>query len=133
MGRIVECTARGIFKQRTQLINMMRGLLAEFGIDIPQGINRALAKARAIVDGETPDVPPGALRVVERLSQQALDVHAQICEIERDRLAWQRQNDLATRLMTLPGIGLSEQPRWPLRSAIRTSSDREGSSRPGWG
>jgi transposase len=38
-------------KQRTQLTNMMRGLLAEFGIDIPQGINRALEKARAIITG----------------------------------------------------------------------------------
>jgi transposase len=93
-------------KQRTQLINMMRGLLAEFGIDIPQGINRALEKARAIVDGEAPDVPSEALRIVERLAQQALDVHAQVREIERDLLAWQRGNDLATRLMTIPGIGL---------------------------
>lgn len=92
-------------KQRTQLINMMRALLAEFGIDIPQGINRALEKARAIVDGETPDVPSEALRIVGRLSQQALDVHAQVREIERDLLAWQRENDLATRLMTIPGVG----------------------------
>lgn len=92
-------------KQRTQLINMMRGLLAEFGIDIPQGINRALEKARAIVDGEAPDVPPDAVRIVERLSQQALDIHAQVREIERDLIAWQRQSDVATRLMTIPGIG----------------------------
>lgn len=92
-------------KQRTQMINMMRGLLAEFGIDIPQGINRALDKARAIVDGEAPDVPPDAVRIVERLSQQALDTHAQIREIERDLLNWQRKNEVAIRLMTIPGIG----------------------------
>lgn len=92
-------------KQRTQLINMMRGLLAEFGIDIPQGISRALEKARKIVDGEAPDVPLDALRIVERLSQQALDVHAQVREIERDLLAWQRKSEVATRLMTIPGIG----------------------------
>jgi transposase len=69
-------------KQRTQLINMMRGLLAEFGIDIPQGVNRALEKARAIVDGEAPDVPIDAVRIVQRLSQQALDIHAQVREID---------------------------------------------------
>ena len=92
-------------KQRTQLVNMMRGLLAEFGLDIAQGINRALEKARAIVDGESPDVPPEAVRIVERLSRQALDVHAQVREIERDLLAWQRKSDLSTRLMTIPGIG----------------------------
>jgi transposase len=92
-------------KQRTQLINMMRGLLAEFGIDIPQGVNRALEKARAIVDGEAPDVPIDAVRIVQRLSQQALDIHAQVREIERDLIEWQRQSDVATRLMTIPGIG----------------------------
>ena len=94
-----------LVKQRTQLINMMRGLLAEFGIDIAQGVRRALEKAHAIVDGEAIDVPPEGVRAVARLSQQALDVHAQVREIERDLLAWQRQSELATRLMTIPGIG----------------------------
>lgn len=32
-----------LVKQRTQLVNMIRGLLAEFGIDIPEGLLRALA------------------------------------------------------------------------------------------
>ena len=31
-----------LVKQRTQLVNMMRGILAEFGIEIPQGLHRAL-------------------------------------------------------------------------------------------
>ena len=35
-----------LVKQRTQLVNMIRGLLAEFGIDIPKGLERALLKAR---------------------------------------------------------------------------------------
>ncbi|MBG6119877.1 MULTISPECIES: IS110 family transposase [unclassified Sphingobium] len=94
-----------LVKQRTQLVNMMRGVLAEFGIDIPQGLHRALEMARAIVEGEAPDVPPDAVKVVARLSQQALDAHAQLREIERDLLAWQRKSDLATRLLTIPGIG----------------------------
>lgn len=94
-----------LVKQRTQLVNMMRGILAEFGIEIPQGLHRALEMARAIVGGEAPDVPSDAVKVVARLSQQALDAHAQLREIERDLLAWQRRSDLATRLLTIPGIG----------------------------
>jgi transposase len=31
-----------LVKQRTQLINMIRGRLAEFGVDIPKGLERAL-------------------------------------------------------------------------------------------
>ena len=94
-----------LVKQRTQLVNMMRGILAEFGIEIPQGLHRALEMARAIVGGEAPDVPSDAVKVVARLSQQALDANAQLREIERDLLAWQRRSDLATRLLTIPGIG----------------------------
>ena len=43
-----------LVKQRTQLVNMIRGLLAEFGIDIPRGLERALAMARQITEGEDP-------------------------------------------------------------------------------
>ena len=46
-----------LVKQRKQLINMIRGLLAEFGVDIPTGLERALLMARQIVDGKAPDVP----------------------------------------------------------------------------
>lgn len=94
-----------LVKQRTQLVNMMRGLLAEFGIDIPQGLHRALEMARAVVDGQAPSVPPEAAKIVGRLSQQALDTHAQCREIDLDLLAWQRTNDTARRLMSIPGIG----------------------------
>ena len=40
-----------LVKQRTQLVNMVRALLAEFGINIPQGVRLALEMARKIVDG----------------------------------------------------------------------------------
>jgi len=94
-----------LVKQRTQLVNMIRGLLAEFGIDIPKGLERALLMARRIVDGEAPDVPMEAARIVSTLSQQALDIHIRLREIDRDLLVWQRGNDVARRLMTIPGIG----------------------------
>jgi len=94
-----------LVKQRTQLVNMMRGLLAEFGIDIPKGLERALLMARRIVDGEAPDVPMEAARIVSTLSRQALDIHIQLRQIDRDLLVWQRGNDVSRRLMTIPGVG----------------------------
>ncbi len=95
-----------LVKQRTQLVNMIRGLLAEFGIDIPKGLERALLMARRIVDGEAaPDVPMEAAKIVGTLSQQALDIHIRLREIDRDLLVWQRGNDVARRLLTIPGIG----------------------------
>src|SRR6201998_401678 len=94
-----------LVKQRTQLINMIRGLLAEFGIDIPKGLERALLMARQIVDGKAPDVPIEAAKIVGTLSQQALDIHVRLREIDRDLLVWQRGNAVARRLITIPGIG----------------------------
>src|SRR5271169_6570088 len=94
-----------LVKQRTQLINMIRGLLAEFGVDIPKGLERALLMARQIVDGKAPDVPIEAAKIVGTLSQQALDTHVRLREIDRDLLVWLRGNDVARRLTTIPGIG----------------------------
>ena len=94
-----------LVKQRTQLVNMIRGLLAEFGIGIPKGIERALLMARRIVDGEAPDVPMEAAKIVSTLAQQALDIHVRLREIDRDLLVWQRGNHVSRRLMTIPGIG----------------------------
>jgi transposase len=94
-----------LVKQRTQLINMIRGLLAEFGVDIPRGLERALLMARQIVDGKAPEVPFEAAKIVVTLSQQALDTHVRLREIDRDLAVWLRGNDVARRLMTIPGIG----------------------------
>ena len=94
-----------LVKQRTQLVNMIRGLLAEFGINIPKGLEQALLMARRIVDDEAPDVPIEAAKIIGTLSQQALDIHVRLRQIDRDLLVWQRGNDVARRLMTIPGIG----------------------------
>jgi transposase len=94
-----------LVKQRTQLINMIRGLLAEFGVDIPKGLERALLLARQIVEGNAPEVPFEAAKIVGTLSQQALDTHVRLREIDRDLVVWLRGNDVARRLMTIPGIG----------------------------
>lgn len=63
---------RGRAEQFSSPNYLLRMCLAGFGINIPQGINRALDKARVIVNKEAPDVPRHARRTVKLLSQQAL-------------------------------------------------------------
>ena len=94
-----------LVKQRTQLVNMIRGLLAEFGIDIPRGLERALAMARQVVDGEILEVPGEASSSIVILCEQALAAHERLRTIDRELLASRRANDLAMRLATIPGIG----------------------------
>jgi transposase len=64
-----------------------------------------LLLAPQIVDGEAPDFPVAATRIVKVLSQQALETHAQLREIDRSLVALQRTNDVARTLATIPGIG----------------------------
>ena len=76
-----------------------------FRSDIPKGLERALLMTRQIVDGKVPEVPIEAARIVTTLSQQALDIHVRLREIDRDLAVCLRGNDVARRLMTIPGIG----------------------------
>jgi transposase len=95
-----------LVKQRTQLVNIVRGLLAEFGIDIPSGLSHALALAARIADGNAPEVPTLAVRIVTELAVQIGDLQKRLTSLEKELLAWHKANDLSQRLATIPGIGL---------------------------
>src|SRR5215207_5641612 len=73
-----------LIRQRTQLVNMIRGLLAEFGIDIPKGITNALAFVRRAAAGEANEVPDLATKVIGALAEQAIEVQGRIRQLERD-------------------------------------------------
>jgi transposase len=95
-----------LVKQRTQLVNMVRGLLAEFGIEMARGLHHALALAARLAAGEAPEVPSLAQRIVVGLARQIGDLQDRLTAIERELLAWHRSNELSQRLATIPGIGV---------------------------
>ncbi len=95
-----------LVKQRTQLVNMVRGLLAEFGVETPRGLHHALALASRLVDGEAAAVPALAQRVVAGLARQIAALQVELTAIEKEILAWHRSSDVAQRLATIPGIGV---------------------------
>ena len=87
------------------MMNITRELLSEFGIAIPEGLERALLMARQVVDGTVPDVPPAAVRIIGMLSEQALEAHARLNEIDRALAVMRKADDVARRIATIPGIG----------------------------
>jgi transposase len=95
-----------LVKQRTQLVNMIRGLLAEFGIEMARGLHHALELAKRVVEGRAPDVPELAQRVVTGLAQQIGSLQGQLAALEKELLAWHRANELSQRLATIPGVGI---------------------------
>lgn len=95
-----------LVKQRTQLVNMIRGLLAEFGIEMARGLRHALSLAARVTQGHAPDVPELAQRVVAGLAHQIGALQAQLAVLEKQLLVWHRSNELSQRLATIPGIGV---------------------------
>jgi transposase len=95
-----------LVKQRTQLVNMIRGLLAEFGIETARGLHHALALAARFAGGEVPDVPELAQLVVAGLAHQIGALQVQLARLEKELLAWHRSNELSQRLATIPGVGV---------------------------
>lgn len=95
-----------LVKQRTQLVNMIRGLLAEFGIEMARGLHHALELATRLSKGEAAEVPPLAQRVVTGLADQIGALQVQLVKLEKELLAWHRSNELSQRLATIPGVGV---------------------------
>ncbi len=67
-----------IVRQRTQLGNMLRGLLAEFRIVISQGIGSAVKFAKSVLDGDRPAIPEVAVDVLANLSKQIFALHLRV-------------------------------------------------------
>ena len=94
-----------IVRQRTQIVNMLRGLLAEFGHVIARNIERASALARDVVTGNGPKVPEMAQAVIVSLCQQLLLLNDKARWFTR-RIAVASRSDQRIRLLqTIPGIG----------------------------
>ena len=94
-----------LVRQKTQLINALRGHLAEFGIIAPQGAHKVVELTARLADPGDEQVPALAKAVLQSLVDQLRDAERRIGELET-RLAEQAKSDeVCRRLMTIPGIG----------------------------
>jgi len=94
-----------LVRQRTQLVNMMRGQLAEFGIILAKGIQHASRFVRQLIEGEIPNIPELAITVVTALADQVRQLQVRIGVLEKELKRWFRADPLAQGLASIPGIG----------------------------
>ena len=94
-----------IVRQRTQISNMLRGLLAEFGIVIAQGIGSAVKFAKDVLDNDRPDIPEVAVDVLTNLSNQLVALHLRIRWYEMRMRLQAKQDPRVMLLRTIPGVG----------------------------
>lgn len=93
-----------LIRQRTQVINALRGHLAEFGQVVPQGAANA-ARLIAIVEDADSGLPADAIASLTVLAASLSHLEAEIGKLNVEIEARAKKNEVARRLMTVPGIG----------------------------
>ncbi|MEP3637266.1 MAG: IS110 family transposase, partial [Paracoccaceae bacterium] len=91
-----------VVRQRTQLSNILRGLLGEFGIVIAQGIGSAVKFAKAVLDGDRPSIPEVAVEVLANLCNQMVAPHLRILWYDKRILLEGRRDPKVMLLRTIP-------------------------------
>jgi transposase len=94
-----------LVKQRTQLINMIRGLLAEFGVAQGTGTCAVTELLHIVADASDKRVSEVARACLAALGTQLLSIKKQILEFDRLIMAWHRSSQTSKRLHYIPGVG----------------------------
>ena len=93
-----------LIRQRTKVINARRGHLGEFGQIVPQGPANA-TRLIAIVEGPDSGLPSEAIATLQVLVATLTHLEVEIGKLDAKIARRARQNEVACRLMTVPGIG----------------------------
>ncbi len=106
-GRLMQHRTRDLLlRQQTQVINALRGHLAELGIVAAQG-REGLKQLLAIIADEADErVPIDARASLIVLAAQLQALQTMIGSIEKRLVVQHRANEASKRLESVPGIGL---------------------------
>jgi transposase len=96
---------QGFVKARTAQANQIRGLVAEFGIILPQGLHSVAQRIPDILEDGENGLPGMMRQLIERRSVNLKELSRQADECEARIQAWHRENEASRRLADIPGIG----------------------------
>ena len=93
-----------LVKQRTQIINALRGHLTEFGIVVAKGPAHVPQLVQAVEDGAEP-IPELARTILQGLIEMLQALDDRIAGLDREIAQRAKEDETARRLMTIPGVG----------------------------
>jgi transposase len=115
-----------LVRQRTQLVNAMRGHAAEMGVVAPLG-EKGLRELQTemIVAADEAAVPAVAKQAIALLSREVERIEVRLRAIEATLMQQHKANPLSRRLAAIPGIG----PIGALNLALRVDQTQFASAR----
>ncbi len=111
-------------RQRSQLVNALRGLAGEFGIVVAKGTQNIKKLLETIAAAEEA-VPARARQDLARLGARIGECDAEIAALDRQLMAQHKENAMSQLLEGIPGIG----PITALNLALRTDARQFKSAR----
>ncbi len=91
-----------LVKQRTMLLNAVRGHAAEFGVVGAKGVGRIAELLERIAAATVPEL---AREIFARLAEQIEALDKQLAALDRQLMAWHRKDERSRRLAGIPGVG----------------------------
>jgi transposase len=91
--------------QRTALICQMRGLLLEYGIAVRGGAGAFKSDLPRVLEDAENELTPSMRQLLSMLRQHLNELEGHIQELSEKVAALADRDDVARRLMTIPGIG----------------------------
>jgi transposase len=104
-GTVTHKARELLMKQRTMAMNALRGLMAEFGIVVPEGAHHIGKLLLILADPEDTTVPAVARAALNTMSAVLSALNQQIAVLDNAIKATVRDDPTARRLDTIPGFG----------------------------
>jgi transposase len=101
---VVHRTRRLLVRQRTMSANGFRSALAEFGIVAAQGL-KGLRNLMQAIEDPASAIPDKARMPLRVLARQWETLNADICKLEAEIVRAAKSDEVARRLMAIPGLG----------------------------
>jgi transposase len=95
-----------LVKMRTMQTNQLRGLLYEFGADLPQRRQRGLERIPSELARLETVLPALVLDALRSQLQRISALDDDIAQIEKKLARWKKDDAASRKLMDIPGVGL---------------------------
>jgi len=102
---MIHRTRALLLRQRTQLINALRGHLAEFGLVASRGTRNIRQLADLVEETDSATLPDAARAMLVIILEQIREVAVRVAGIDRTLDSWAKSSEECRRLMAIPGVG----------------------------
>jgi transposase len=94
-----------LVKNRTALINEIRGLNLEYGITIPTGASKVKIELCLVISNENNELTVSSRQFMNDLYNELVEIEDKLKYLEKKIKQICRENDACQRIMKIPGVG----------------------------